>query len=87
MGSETVTTLEKANHRAAIKCLKRTEPVHQVGESSILGSILVTILFDKYSKDQLIRSCSDCDINLDAFVSFDPIYKIFALERSRAEAL
>lgn len=48
---------------------------------------LLSILFDKCNKDQLIQLGYDCGINLSTSVSFDLNNKILALARGRAEAL
>lgn len=70
-----------------MKSLELVESTHQGGESSILGTTLVNILFNTCSRDHLIHLGTSCGLNLQPCGSFDPVVAMLTLERGRAKAL
>lgn len=55
MSLEAVSILEKADNRTAIKSLEKVDSSAGSGESSVLESTLINILFNTYSKEQLLQ--------------------------------
>lgn len=83
MGADIVSTLVKAEDRAAIKSLEKVDTRHG-RNSTILVSTLVNILFNTCSAYQLIQLGSECGLKLPS--SFNAMEEIVEMEKRRVHA-
>lgn len=77
MEAQALSTLVKADNRASVKSLEMVN-MHQGGKPSILGSILIDVLFNNCNKEHLIHIGSKS--GLDSSKPFNPVYGMIDMQ-------